>query len=297
MSSQLELASPFFVSPAPLSRFSALHWPADSLGANRAWHGASYWINERAKNQRYSFRMLRYWFIDCLLATERQRLGRPLAVLEVGVDRGQMKAFVDGVPGDRALYSSWDAADVNPQIEALSAAGYGACHRLDLDDTDSLARFVGSRRAQYDAVILLHVLEHLTRPERAMTFLSGALAAGGIVIGGFPVLPSGIARLRERQLRNSAQPFGHVSAFSPRRVRKMAERAGLDTEYAAGAFAWRASGSRFEDRQWWLRLNVAFGALLPGWPGEIYWQLRKPATTGSSAHGLAVHHGIAAAAD
>lgn len=297
MSSNFELVTPAFVSTAPLSRFSALRWPVHSLASNRAWHAAGYWINERAKHQRYSFRMLRYWFIDCLLATERQRLGRPLRVLEVGVDRGQMKAFVDGAPGDRVLYSAWDAADVNPQIESLTAAGYAACHRLDLDDTDSLARFVGDRRGYYDVVILLHVLEHLTRPERAVTFLGAALVAGGAVIGGFPVLPSGIARLRESQIRDTARPFGHVSAFSPRRVRKMAERAGLETEYAAGAFAWRASGSRLEDQRWWLRLNVAFGALLPGWPGEIYWQLRKPAMADPPTRGLAMQHGIPAAAD
>lgn len=297
MSSQAEPASPVLASTAPLSRFSALRWPVNSLAANRIWHATGYWINERAKHQRYSFRMLRYWFVDCLLATERQRLGRPLHVLEVGVDRGQMKAFVDGVPGERALYSAWDAADVNPQIQSLSAAGYGACHSLDLDDTDSLARFVGDRRGKYDVVILLHVLEHLTKPERAVTFLSAAMVAGGMIVGGFPVLPSGIARLRESQIRDTVKPFGHVSAFSPRRVRKMADRAGLVTEYAAGAFALRASGSRLEDRQWWLRFNIAFGALLPGWPGEIYWQLRKPARAYIPAFGLLTDRIIPAAAE
>ncbi|MCE2989969.1 MAG: class I SAM-dependent methyltransferase [Nitrosomonadaceae bacterium] len=265
---------------APLQASAAIRWALDSLTNNRVWQQDDYWINERAKHRRYSFRMLRYWYMERLLRETREQLGRPLRVLEIGVDRGQMKAFVDGAPSDAnagSLYSSWDAADVKPQTEALTRAGYGNCLALNLDDGDSLAEFVSRTRAQYDVIVLLHVLEHLTQPERAVTFLSGSLAGNGRMLGGFPVLPSGIARIRERQIRKTAQPFGHVSAFSPRRVRKMAERAGMLTDYAAGAFAVRASGSPLENSEWWLRANVAFGALFPGWPGEIYFQLRKPA--------------------
>lgn len=262
-----------------LPRFIALKWSIASLEDNLAWHSDDYWISERAKHHRYSFRMLRYWYVEQLLSIECARLGRPLAVLEIGVDRGQMKSFIDGIPrapGVASLYSTWEAADVLPQQAALDAAGYGTCNTVNADDSDSLAQFAGKCYGQYDAVIALHVLEHLNKPERAVTFLSATLKAGGIVIGGFPVLPSGVARLRERQLKTTAEPFGHVSAFSPRRVRKMAERAGLTVDYSSGAFLFRASSSPLEHSAWWLRINTAFGALLPCWPGEIYWQLRKP---------------------
>ncbi len=268
---------------ASLRPSAAVHWTLDSLTNNRAWQQDDYWINERAKHRRFSFRMLRYWYMERLLREARAQLGRPLRVLEIGVDRGQMKAFVDGAPADAdspALYSAWDAADVKPQTEALARAGYRDCLELNLDDGDSLAEFVSRTRVQYDVIVLLHVLEHLTQPERAVTFLSGSLTSNGRIIGGFPVLPSGIARIRERQIRKTAQPFGHVSAFSPRRVRKMAERAGMLMDYASGAFALRASGSALENSEWWLRANVAFGAAFPGWPGEIYFQLRKPAQGG-----------------
>jgi SAM-dependent methyltransferase len=215
--------------------------------------------------------------------TEYARRQRPLRVLEIGVDRGQMKAFVDGAPrsSDTPLYTSWDTADVSPQKAALEAAGYENCIDLNLDDMGSIANFVSERRGQYDAIVVLHVLEHLTQPERAVTFLAAALNHDGVMIGGFPVVPSGIARLRERQLRRSAKPFGHVSAFSPRRVNKMAERSGLTVDYASGAFAVRASGSMLENQSWWLRANVAFGAAFRGWPGEIYWQFRRPAAAQS----------------
>lgn len=233
--------------------------------------------------------MLRYWYVAELLLAERRRLGRSLAVLEIGVDRGQMKAFIDGIPqqGSAApLYESWCAADAKPQQAALIAAGYAACSTLNLDDNTSLADFSAMHTKQYDVVILLHVLEHLSHPERAVTFVCTTLKDGGIALGGFPVLPSSLATIRERQLKRTAQPFGHVSAFSPSRVRNMARGAGMACEYAAGAFAVRASGSFLENHAWWLRLNVAFGALLPSWPGEIYWQFRKPVRQNQTGHSL-----------
>ena len=262
-----------------LARFAALTWSLDSLADNNAWRTDSYWVSERAKHHRYSFRMLRYWYMERLLASERVRLGRPLAVLEIGVDRGQMKAFVDGASSAQgtadSIYSTWDAADIRPQREALTAAGYGNCHTTNLDDAGSLHALAQAQRGKYDVVIVLHVLEHLTEPARAVKFLGEVLGTEGIMLGGFPVIPTGLVNIRERQLKKSAQQYGHVSAFSKRRVQRMASDAGLGVDYASGAFAVRASGSPLEHRAWWLRLNIAFGALLPSWPGEIYWQLRK----------------------
>jgi hypothetical protein len=198
------------LSGAP-SQFSARHWDTASLTDNRAWHNDAYWINERAKQQRYSFRMLRYWYMAELLLAERKRLGRPLAVLEVGVDRGQMKAFIDGIPSQdpgTPLYASWNAADVKPQQEALIAAGYAGCSTLNLDDASSLAKFSAAHTKKYDVVILLHVLEHLHHPERAVTFISATLQDGGIALGG---------RCCRRALHRSAKgsssvPHNHLAS-------------------------------------------------------------------------------------
>jgi hypothetical protein len=67
-----------------------------------------------------------------------------------------------------------------------------------------------------------------------------------------------------------------VSAFSPKRVRNIAKIHGLQLDFLSGAFFMRASGLFLEDRAWWLRFNLAFGAAFPNWPGEIYWVMRKP---------------------
>ena len=189
-----------------LPRFIALNWSLDSLVNNSAWRADSYWIGERAKHHLYSFRMLRYCYMERLLVNERQRLGRQLSVLEIGVDRGQMKAFVDGATApDARLYAHWDAADISPQQLALDESGYHQCNTVNLDDVGSLADFIENQRAKYDVVIVLHVLEHLHMPERAVTYLAKTLKREGIMLGGFPVIPETIVNLREKQLKKMQQ--------------------------------------------------------------------------------------------
>lgn len=266
----------------PQAATPAYAWTLSTLSDNPGWKSAAFRMTEHARARRLPFRLLRYWFMERLLAQHARRLGRPLQILELGVDRGQMKMFVDGAAGTAAsgefqpLYQRWDAADCAPNHEALTRAGYGPCDTVDLDDEESLTNLLARSRNQYDAVILLHVLEHLKHPERALTFAAGLVRPGGVLLGGFPVLPSGLASLRERQLRKTARPFGHISAFSPSRLARMARQCGLGVDYARGAFGLRISGSRLENQPWWVRVNLAVGHCLPGWPGELYWSLRRP---------------------
>jgi len=55
----------------------------------------------------------------------------------------------------------------------------------------------------------------------------------------------------------------------------MAARAGLKLEFVSGAFLMRSKGSPLENSAAWMRFNLAWGGLFPGWPGEIYWIMRK----------------------
>lgn len=273
-------------------------WDDETLARNAAARDPEFGITARASSRRLPFRLLRYWFMERLLREEAVHRGRRLRVLEVGVHRGQMKAFVDGaspVEG-HAPYSVWDAVDCALDAPRLRLLGYGQLHDADLDDAASLGtlqRALGDGR--YDAVIVLHLLEHLHEPERTVAALSGALANRGVMLGGFPVLPAWLAPIRERQLRRSARPFGHVSAFSPRRLERMARACGFVPDYCAGAFGLRASGSRLEDSPAWMRANLLFGAIFPAWPGELYWRLRrlapepKPVRADLPAHALSPH--------
>lgn len=255
-------------------------WDDEALASNAATRDPEFGITNRAASRRLPFRLLRYWFIERLLREESVHRGRRLRVLEVGVHRGQMKAFVDGaVPLEgHAPYLSWDAVDCALDEPRLRSLGYDQLHHADLDDAASLSALETSLgEGRYDAVIVLHLLEHLREPERVVATLSRALAPGGVMLGGFPVLPAWLAPIRERQLRRTARPFGHVSAFSPRRLERMARVCGFAPDFSAGAFGLRASGSRLEDSAAWLRVNLLFGAIFPAWPGELYWRIRRVA--------------------
>lgn len=261
-------------------------WDDETLASNVATRDPDFGITHRAASRRLPFRLLRYWFIERLLREEAVHRGRRLRVLEVGVHRGQMKAFVDGaVPLEgHAPYLAWDAVDCALDEPKLRSLGYDQLHHANLDDPASLAALEATLgEGRYDAVIALHLLEHLREPERVVAALSRSLAPGGAMLGGFPVLPDWLAPIRERQLRRTARPFGHVSAFSPRRLERMARVSGFLPDYSAGAFALRASGSRLEDSAAWLRANLLFGAVFPAWPGELYWRIRRLAPQGSMA--------------
>ena len=155
--------------------------------------------------------------------------------------------------------------------EKLKKAGYEDFFDANLEDRGFALPGI------YDCAILLHVLEHLFEPEEALKKIAAGIAPGGSLIGGFPVLPGPLEGIREKQVRRNAGPMGHVSVFSPARVRRMARQAGLVPEFSSGAFFLRSKGSALENSAAWMRFNIFWGRLFPGWPGEIYWLMRKPA--------------------
>ena len=183
-----------------------------------------------AKAVRYPMRLLRYWFGYQLLREECLRAGRPLAVAEIGVHRGQMLEFVKSAPGG-VSWSRWTAVDAVMLTEKLKKAGYEDFFDANLEDRGFALPGI------YDCAILLHVLEHLFEPEEALKKIAAGIAPGGSLIGGFPVLPGPLEGIREKQVRRNAGPMGHVSVFSPARVRRMPSQAGLVPEFSSGAFS------------------------------------------------------------
>lgn len=250
-----------------------LAWDAAFISRSASLRKPDFGIPQGAKRVAYPFRIMRYWFMHHLLLRESERMNRPVDVCEIGVDRGQMLYFTKTAceHEDPKPWARWTAVDCRLKHEILRTNGYTDLVEANIDE--AAPRLDG----QYDIAILLHVLEHLRDPEAALKRLIPFLKPGGAVIGGFPVTPEPFRRWRERQLRSNPRPFKHVSAFSPRRVHAMARHAGLEVEFLSGAFFMRKKGFLLENHAWWWRLNLRFGALFPGWPGEIYWLLRKPA--------------------
>lgn len=250
--------------------YDSLSWDVGFLATNPVVRTKSFGITAEDKSVRYPIRLLRYWFGYHLLRLEGERVGRPLNVAEIGVHTGQMLEFVNSAPQKVSL-GRWTAVDAVMLTDELERAGYTDFHEANLEDpTFSLP-------ATYDTAILLHVLEHLFEPEEVLKKIASHIAPGGSLIGGFPVVPNFLQHIREDHVRPRAKPMGHVSVFSPARVRRMAQSAGLTVEFISGAFLMRSKGSALEDSAAWMRANIAWGRLFPGWPGEIYWLMRKPA--------------------
>lgn len=269
-----EIAAP---APAPESSYDVNSWEVAFLSTRHFLRGRRFGISDRAMTVRYPVRMLRYWFTWHLLAGEYRRLGRPLEIVELGTHNGQMRTFTrfanEHIRGrDRApRWSRWLGVDVVPKRNLLRRAGYQQLLQADLE-APHLAL-----PDSFDVAICLHILEHTADPEAALKKVAAALRPGGSIIGGSPVLPHSLIALRERQLRRTAQRFGHVTAFSPRRVRELAEAAGLAVEFISGAYFMRHKGFICENSRAWLKFNLRWGRAFPWWPGEIHWLARKPA--------------------
>lgn len=231
------------------------------------------WILEKTRKRRYPARLLRYWFVYHFLRELASRKGDALKVTEIGIDVGQMREFVSTAsqchPDQAPQIASWHGVDMKVKREALEGLGYTDLTEAMIEDAP---KFLDR---DTDVVILLHILEHLYEPEEAMTQLSSLLKPGAMVFGGLPSLPHFLVAKREAKIRANPNNNGHVSAFSPKRMKELAATCGFELDFLSGAFMVRASGNWLEDQRWWLNFNLHFAQTFPGWPGETYWVLRK----------------------
>ncbi len=251
-----------------MKSYQPLDWDIDFLADNPVVRTRRFGMPEEAKSVRYPIRLLRYWFGYHLLRLAAETAGRPIDVAEIGVHTGQFREFVRSAPVQPAT-GRWTAVDAVMLTEKLRKAGYDDFVEANLEHP------AFDLPHDYDAAILLHVLEHLFEPERVLAKVASRVRSGGVLIGGFPVLPDFLVDHRQSAVRKTAQPMGHVSIFSPRRVARMAESAGCDLEFHRGAFLMRSKGSALENSAAWMRLNLRWGGAFPWWPGEIYWLMRK----------------------
>jgi len=250
-----------------------LHWSLDSIKDATAFRSGA-WLTERAKSRAYPARLLRYWFMYHFLRLECAHQGKALDVCEIGIDKGQMRAFVSAAtdlnPQEAPKLASWRGVDMKIQREYLEPLDYTDLLEARLEHTDQYLS------PAPDVIILLHILEHLLEPESAVQTLSKQMKSGSIIIGGLPSLPHQFEAKREVKIRANPNDNGHVSAFSPKRMQALAASSGLELEFLTGAFFIRASGSWLEDQAWWIRLGLRITHMFPSWPGETYWVLRKP---------------------
>jgi SAM-dependent methyltransferase len=226
-------------------------------------------LREHLQEADYSVRLLRYWWAGQALKEEADRLGRPLTVVDLGCERGWLKHFTP-----RGAVARWVGLDWNPPAEVRKLAAYDEVHHANFDEPLPLPS------ASADAVVSLHVFEHLPRPGSTMAEISRLLKPGGIFLGGAPTMPGPFARLRETYFRRKLQAGelaagGHITVLSPGRWRSLATDNGLETEFVTGSHAFRRTGSPLENLRWWIRLNQLWGALVPSLGSEAYIKARR----------------------
>jgi hypothetical protein len=76
--------------------------------------------------------------------------------------------------------------------------------------------------------------------------------------------------------KGKSKPGGHINSMDCERWKTLFGHSGMDVEMLSGTFFARWSGSRLENRAWWVRLNQLWGAVFPPLGGEVYLAGRKP---------------------
>ena len=271
-----DYSAPLQSFPPPALEDQIDDWEVDFLTTREVLRGAFFGIEAKAKKVRYPIRMLRYWFSYHLLAAEYRRLGRPLDIVEVGTHNGQMRVFAKLAarkvrnPAQGLRWRTWLGIDAVPKRHILRFAGYDDVFEGNIDSAEF------AMPELFDTAICLHIFEHTSDPAAALRRVAQGLRPGGSIVGGSPVLPHFLVTRRERQLRKTVKGLGHVSVFSPTRVREFVASAGLELEFISGAFFMRHKGFVCENFRGWLKFNLRWGRLFPWWPGEIHWLARKP---------------------
>ena len=227
-------------------------------------------LREGAKRTRYSFRVLRYWWVYQGILDETRRLGRGPTIVDVGSEIGLLRSLAPHVPRAR-----WIGLDRNVANQYVVVAGYDELHECNLEHSMPLAD------NSADIIVCSHILEHLRNPEHALGEAIRVLKPGGVLLVGSPVLSRPLAayyqRRYNRELQAGKRQYGqHVTAFHPKMWKQLAARLRLEVEIFAGSHILRWTGSPLENYQAWVRLNQFLAAIFPAFGNEVCIQLRKP---------------------
>ncbi len=188
------------------------------------------------------------YFRHRLEVFERQGIPRDARVLDFGCTVG---SFVRALR--LAGYSRAAGYDINrPLVEEGRKEG------LDLSD-GTLDDFLRDNAGAFDAVVSWNVLEHVADPVALMASWSRLLRPGGWLVLSFPNMAS--LQVRMSGARSPIiDPPHHVHYFSPRSIRQLFTRCGVELVDEATPF-W------MEDSDTYLRMK--------GVPSGVAWALRQ----------------------
>lgn len=255
-----------------------LSYSLDDLALNNQIRLPEFGMSARAKATRYPIRALRYWFVCQVLVRELAHKS-DATIVDMGAEHGQMRRYCAGSlphlsPSYPFASQQWIGLDKICH-DSVAAAGYRKVINCDFD------RPLPIPTASVDALIFIHVLEHLPRPEFSLSEIARVLAPGGILCAGSPTAPEPVSTLLHYWLRRKMRtgrtgPNGHINSHSPQNWRNLISNAGLELDFVSGSHLMRLSGAPFENFRTWTKLNLFWGGLFPSLGSEIYLVARKP---------------------
>ena len=128
-----------------------------------------------------------------------------------------------GVLLERFRAQGWKVRGVepDPRAAAFARAQFG------LEVSACTLEQAGFRPQSFDAVVMLHVIEHLDDPARTVGQIADALRPGGIFLVETPVYDTLVYRLLGRRER-SLSCDGHVYFYTARTLAALLERCGFE---------------------------------------------------------------------
>ena len=248
-----------------------LRWSLDILKSSEGIRSKNSPLTDAAKGTHYPFRALRYWHGGQLIADEWTRRGsgtEPFTVLDLGCKRGTQKMLTPPLSNTR-----WIGLDLKMKEETVRELGYDETHLATFDEPFPLPDNAA------DMAVCLHVFEHLPRVDFTLGEIARVLRPNGVLVVGTPILPLPIAKIRDSQFKREfaqgkRRPGNHIHAFDPGRWKRTLESNGYRVEKIFGSHLYRQSGNPLENREWWVRLNQAWGLAFPSLGRDIIVQAR-----------------------
>lgn len=239
------------------------------------------------RKERFSLRQSRYFAIAedvSRLAGEARQSGRNLEVLDVGVNWGVSRRYLEAQPNGEVLRFSGADLKLRERIHRQNEWR----NLFEGNLMEGYPQIVGGA---YDVVICEQVLEHLPHLDVAIATLGRVLKPGGTLFLGVPIFPPGIQLIRKYvvpavdRMNPWAKTRGHVQAFTRGSIMNLITRyGGLEIVETRG-FRMVSGGMlrSLENQEWWYRFNRRLGATVPGLCTEIQIVARKPLNAEVSA--------------
>ncbi len=227
----------------------------------------------------YSLRQARYQalaFDIQRMAAEYVHFGRPLRLLDIGVNDGISRKYLNAWPASANIEFYGADLDELGVHERNKWKGFWT--------GDFMEGYPDIPSGFFDVVICEQVLEHLPELETAMRTLERVLRSGGTLIVGVPIFPHGFHLLRRPVvamvdgMQTNPRQRGHVQAFSLITFKRLLRQyTSLEITDARGFRVISGGLLRpLENRRWWWRFNRWLGSKAPGACIEVQIIARKP---------------------